>query len=341
MNRTANRTALPCLFSLLVGVSSFSEKVHAEPYTPPRVEVLPLADHQASLRHAGREVTRWHFGKKYPRPFFFPVNGPAGKSLTRMGHPGAPNHDHHRSVWLAHHDVAGVDFWSDRSGAAIRQKHWYAYEDGDDEAVMAVALGWYDAEGREVMSQDLIAVLRPLPDGEATLEIQTTFRPAGDAKSVTLGKTNFGFLAVRVAKPLSVHFGGGKITNSEGQRGEAEIFGKPARWMDYSGPITFGIGEDRRTVTEGITYFDHPENPRYPARWHVREDGWMGASFCRDEGYTITAEQPLTLRYLLHVHRGAYDAERAQRMHKEFSTRKPLSITKSTRPHRQFEVTRN
>src|SRR5438874_232420 len=68
------------------------------------------------------------------------------------------------------------------------------------------------------------------------------------------GKTNFGFLAVRVAKNLSEHFGGGVLTNSEGAKSEPAIFGKQAKWMDYSGPVPNGH-------TEGITYFDHPTNP--------------------------------------------------------------------------------
>ncbi|MCP4885693.1 MAG: AAA domain-containing protein, partial [Planctomycetaceae bacterium] len=32
-------------------------------------------------------------------------------------------------------------------------------------------------------------------------------------------------------------FGGGKLTNSDGQQGESRIFGKPAQWVDYSGPV--------------------------------------------------------------------------------------------------------
>ena len=60
--------------------------------------------------------------------------GPAsGESLTRMGHPGAPDHDHHRSIWFAHEKVSGVNFWTDLTTAKIRQKQWLAYEDGDGE----------------------------------------------------------------------------------------------------------------------------------------------------------------------------------------------------------------
>ncbi len=311
----------------------------------PRCEVIPQADHQVAFQVEGIERTRWHFGPSYPRPFFYPFVGPSGATLTRMGHPGAPNHDHHRSIWFAHNSVQGVDFWSDNTAARIRQKHWYDYRDGDDETMMAVCLGWYDDKGKELMEQDVVAALIPLAGGEQMLELQLTFRPPGGsakvpAKPVELGKTNFGLLAVRVAKGLSTHFGGGRITNSEGQEGEKAIFGKPAKWMDYSGQVAVGQGKDRRSVVEGITYFDHPSNPRYPTLWHVREDGWMGASFCMKEGYAIEPDKPLVLRYLLHAHGGRYDHARAQRVQKAFADRPGFELLKAPRQHRQYEVRR-
>src|SRR5438445_4118501 len=205
----------------------------------PRCQVLPLPDYQASFQIEGAERLRWHFGPSYPRPFFYPLRGPSGDSLTRMGHPGAPDHDHHRSIWFAHAKVLGIDFWSDKTPARIRQKQWLHYQDGEDEMAMAVLLGWYDGhDPKELLEQELVAGVRPRPDGETLVELQATFRPA--AESLEFGKTNFGFLAVRVAKNLSAHFGGGVITNSQGATGEPAIFGKPARWMDYSGPVPKG-----------------------------------------------------------------------------------------------------
>lgn len=305
-----------------------------------RCEIVPQAEHQVSFQIDGVEKLRWHYGDEYPRPFFFPFNGPSGTSLTRMGHPGAQNHDHHQSVWFAHNKVKGLDFWANGKGTRIRQKMWYAYEDGAVEAIMASVNGWYDPDGQEVMEQELVASLIPLPNNEHALEIQITMRPPTNATTVELEMTNFGLFAVRVAKTLSAHFGGGTISNSEGQVGESNIFGKPARWMDYSGPVAVGQGSDRTTVTEGVTYFDHPKNPRYPTPWHVREDGWMGASFCLQEGITLTTQTPLTLRYLLHAHSGAYDHAKAERTQSEFSARPGFEITKGTRKHRQFEVRR-
>jgi hypothetical protein len=110
--------------------------------------------------------------------------------------------------------------------------------------------------------------------------------------------------------------------------------------VDYSGPVAVGSGKDRKVVQEGITYFDHPENPRYPTRWHVRSDGWMGASFCFDEGWTVTKEKPLILRYLLYAHGGGYDAGVAKKTAEEFSSRKGLAVGTSKRPHRQYDVWR-
>ena len=311
-------------------------------FRPDRCEILPLPDHQVSFSIDGIEKLRWHFGDQYPRPFFYPFHGPSGVSLTRMGHPGAQNHDHHRSVWFAHHKLNGVDFWSDNTKARIRQKHWYRYRDGSEEAVMASLLGWFDEDGKEVMEQDVIAALRPMDAGEHALELQITMRPPEGVETVTLDKTNFGLLAVRVSKTLSAYFGGGQLSNSEGAVGEPDIFGERARWMDYSGPVVVGAEETRHVVREGITYFDHPQNPRYPAYWHVREDGWMGASFGMQEAWSIDRQNPLVLRYLLHAHSGDYDHEKAEYIHKVFSGRSGFRIRKpnADERHRQYEVER-
>ncbi len=257
-----------------------------------------------------------------------------------MGHPGAENHDHHQSIWFAHHDVEGESFWANSAKTTIRQKHWYSYENGDEEAIAGFKTAWYNAEGIELIEQDVLVAIRPMENGEYALEIQTTLRPAAKREKTELGKTNFGILAVRVADSVSHHFGGGNLTNSKGESGEPEIFGKPAKWMDYTGPVVAGSGDERQIETEGITFFDHPENPRYPCKWHVRSDGWMGASFCMDEGFTLTKEHPLTLRYLLHSHSGEYAHKREEAVAKEFAERKGFLVRKSQRPHRQYEIIR-
>lgn len=305
-----------------------------------RCEIIPLPDHQVSFQIDGEERTRWHFNGKYPRPFFYPFNGPSGETLTRMGHPGAQNHDHHRSVWFAHNKVTGVDFWSDNTEARIRQPMWFSYVDGDAEAIMATQLKWYDGhDPTELLTQELVASVRSgAKEGETLLEVQCTFTPK--AAMLEFGQTNFGFFAVRVARSIASFWGGGTITNSDGITGEPAIFGKQAKWMDYYGQVAAGTGPNRKLVNEGITYFDHPANISYPSHWHVREDGWMGASVCMKQAVMTTIENPLTLRYMLHAHAGEYDANTSATLADEFGKSPGFEVFRSKKKHRQYEVAR-
>lgn len=310
-------------------------------YQIPKCEIIPLPGHQMSFRIDGNEVTRWHYGKEYPRPFFYPLLGPSGETLTRMGHPGASNHDHHRSVWFAHHKLLGIDFWSENTDARIEQTMWYVINDGDT-ASYACELGWFDGhDPQPLVRQELIVTLTPLDSKkegqpEYTLDLQSTFRPTAD--QIEYQQSNFGFFAVRVAKSMTEHFGGGRLTGDSGATGEPDLFGKPNAWMDYSGPVVLNDESERKTAWEGITYFDHPQNPTYPAKWHVRSDGWMGASGCRDEGLITTRMEPLRLRYLLHVHQGEVDTARAETIASEWAQRPMQTVTRSKQPHQQFEI---
>jgi Family of unknown function (DUF6807) len=226
----------------------------------------------------------------------------------------------------------GVNFWGDNTAARVRQKQWLAYQDGDDEAVMAVRLAWVDGhDPKELLEQDLFAAVMPGPDGETFFEVQTVFRPT--AETLEFGKTNFGFFAVRVAKSISAFFGGGTLTNSAGATGEPAIFGKPATRINYS-------GQQQDGSEEGITYFDHSTHPGHPSAWHAREDGWMAASVCFAGARTTTKKEPLSLRYLLHAHRGPLDAKRADEVFRAFDKRPPFELVKAPAKHTAFAVKR-
>lgn len=296
----------------------------------PRCQVIPLPDEQVAINIDGIERTRWHFGSKYERPFFYPLNGPSGVSLVRIGHPGAPDHDHHRGAWFAHHKVLGMSFWTNKTEARIRQKEWLCYIDGDDEAILAVRLDWVDGhDPSELITQDVITIIRPGKNGETFLEVQTTFTPKSE--TLEFGKTNFGFFAVRLAASISEAFGQGLLTNSEGAEHEKNMFGKTARYVDYSGPI-------KENQIEGITYFDHPSNPGYPNRWHVRSDGWMGCSPCMDQSIITTKKNPLQLRFLLHAHAGKFSKVTAEQVAKSFSEHPGYRLVEKPKSHLSWGI---
>jgi hypothetical protein len=191
--------------------------------------------------------------------------------------------------------VDGVDFWGDTGKGRIVQRRVAQFEDADDEARIQTENDWL-GEGDKVLLKEFRSIrVHPLTDKQYLLVIDLELAPP--AGEVTLGKTPFGFIGVRMAKTIGVHDGGGEIRNSAGGINEKEVFWKPAKWVDYSGPIA-------KEVLEGVTLMDHPSNPNHPAKFHVRDDGWMGASATFDAEKTIRAGEPLKLRYGLWIHGG-------------------------------------
>jgi hypothetical protein len=89
--------------------------------------------------------------------------------------------------------------------------------------------------------------------------------------------------------------------------------------MDYS-------GLSGPAATEGICVMDHPSNPNHPTRWHVRADGWIGASFNRESSHEVARDRPLALRYRLLVHSGAAGPESLNQEWDRFARTPPYAI---------------
>lgn len=285
-------TATVCVSSILTAWTTAQEP--PEPKPVPRLQIVPIPYDQASFERDGEEITRYHFGPQLERPFLFPVVGPAGRSLTRMGHPRDPEgHSHHNSVWMSHVDVAGVDFWSDKRLGTVRHKRIVSCEDEGERSLLTAENEWVDKEGRILLNETRRIAVTLLEGKEWLLTIDSTF--AAIDKPVALGKTPFGLIGVRMAKTIGVNDGGGRIRNSEAGVNEKEVLWKQARWVDYSGPIETG-------TIEGVTLFDHSANPNHPSYFHVRNDGWMGASLTYDGPREIPPDKPLHVRYGLYVH---------------------------------------
>ena len=281
-----------------------------EPKPVPRMQALPLPHDEISFQRDGQELARFHFNKDQRRPFVFPIIGPSGRSLTRMGHPRDPeSHSHHNSVWFSHQSVGGVNFWAD-DGGVIRHLRVLRFEDADELAFVETENVWLDKEEHAVLHDRRRIAVKPLAgqDWLLLLDLQLEAR----TNNVTLGESAFGMLGVRMAKTIGVSDGGGTIRNSNGGVNEAGCFRKPARWMDYSGPIT-------RMAVEGITLFDHPQNPNHPVPFHCRNDGWMGASLTFAGPLVVKNGEPLELRYALYVHAGMPSSEKIEEQWKAFA----------------------
>ena len=297
-----NRTML--LLAAIVGVHlCLPGPSSAQPKPVPRMQAMPQPYEQVSFQRDGVEIARFHFGPALKRPFVFPLIGPTGRSLTRMGHPHDPiTHSHHNSAWISHNDVNGVSFWADTGKNLGRIVHQRVEKltDGEDEASVTSLNHWIEeATKKTLMTERRKTTVHVLDKGEWLLILDLQF----DAKDeVTIGKSPFGMIGVRMAKTIGVNDGGGTIRNSTGKVDEKEVFWKPAKWVDYSGAI---VGK----TVEGITLFDHPANPNNPSVFHVRNDGWMGASLTFAGPRTIAPGKALRLRYGLYVHAGQPSVE--------------------------------
>lgn len=303
---------------LLLTVPAFAQLPSAKPV--PRVQVLPLPHHVTSFQVDGREVTACHFDPQDMRPFWYPIRASRGISLTRMGHPHDPlGHSHHNSVWVAHSDLNGLNFWGDHAkeqGQIVNvEVSREGYEDTDEMGAMRMVNHWVKAADKAVQLIEVRRTeVRPL-DGVKSwfMIIDLEFSPP-KGSTATFASTGFGLVAVRVAKSICAIDGGGRLLNSDGLVNEKAMFRLPARWVDYSGRIT-----NDEDGFAGITLMDHPMNPHHPTAFHVRDDGWMGACLTLKAPVEITEEKKLRVRYGLWVHDGVPSAEAAEAKWKAFA----------------------
>ena len=290
-------------FLFLIPISLLSQVPDFKPV--PHVQAVPLPHHVTSFQLDGRELTALHFDPLDMRPFWYPILGSKEMSLTRMGHPHDPlTHSHHNSVWISHNSVNELDFWGDQAKSQGRiipvEVSREGYEDGDSSASMRMVNHWVNEADQTIQLREIRRTeIRPINGAQSWFMIIDLELAPQKGKTATFGATGFGLVAVRVAKSIGVHDGGGRILNSEGQINEEQVFRKPARWCDYSGRISNAVDG-----LAGITLMNHPMNPHNPTAFHVRNDGWMGCCLSLDTPVEVTESQKLRVRYALWVHDG-------------------------------------
>lgn len=296
----------------------------------PDMQAVPLPDFGVSFQHLGQELTQLHASPQQFRPYLFPLRGPAGRSLTRLGHPRDPvTHSHHNSVWISHEKVSGTNFWGDsmaeNAGRIVPVKIERLWDSADRCGCLLVNewLRHGPTSASVLKERRTMEAWKPDADGNWLLVVDLELA-APESAPVVLGETAFGLVGVRLAKTIGVHDGGGRILNSAGQRNEAECFRKPAKWVDYSGPLT-------ATDSGGVALFDHPQNPNHPNVFHVRNDGWMGACVSFTAPLTIEKERPLKLRYGFWAHQGVPTAAAVEAAWAAFSQLGPSGAVDQAR----------
>ena len=279
--------------------------------------------HEIDVRIGSKLFTTYHFAPGLPRPFLHPVHGPRGIALTR-GFPMEPgegetrDHPHHRSLWVAHGDVNGSDNWTEMPdhGTQVARGGPLVVE-GPVFGRMTQDLDWLNKAGEAVVAETRQYQFYACRGPRRLMDLTVRFQARSGAP-VRFGDTKEGGIcAVRVATTMDGSRGG-RIENSIGGVGEAECWGRPAHWVDYSG--TAGGRQ------MGIAIFDHPQNLRHPTPWHVRNYGLFAANpfalhdydqgLAEDGSHTLAAGESLVFRYRLLLHtRDARGARVADHYH--------------------------
>ncbi|MEX0586584.1 MAG: PmoA family protein, partial [Pirellulales bacterium] len=238
------------------------------------------------------------------------VFGRTGKPMTRAYpmNTSPPeyekrDHPHHRSLWITHGEVNGVDFWSEggKSGSIVHTG--FDRVESGREAVVVARADWVSRDAKRIC-QDERTLRFGADDGSRWIDFDVVIR-ASDGP-LTFGDTKEGSFGVRVSETMKVEAKlGGKIVNSEGKI-DGAAWGQPAAWVDYHGPVE---GEHL-----GVAILNHPSSFRYPTTWHVRTYGLFAANpfGLRDfsggksasGAHTLEAGKTLALRHRVLLHKG-------------------------------------
>ncbi len=257
----------------------------------------------------GQPYSDFFFGNDAPKPYLYPLRSASGKIVTRhfpmeKVEGETTTDQHHRSMWLGFKLVNGYDYWENEfsynnknAGKAVTRSIDLV-KSGDNSGIIVATIVWLSPTGEPLIEEHrrmTIAV-----DGK--LRIIDTDIQLRAIEKITFGDSKDGAFSVRVAESMSERKGG-LLTNSEGGRTMVQTWGKPARWVDYTGDV------DGEKI--GIVLFDHPESFHHPARWHVRDYGLLAVNPFGANAFDKTLPvqnsvlepgQTMQLRYRVIVH---------------------------------------
>lgn len=307
MKRQSRLFILAPLLALSLGAASvtFSEE-------PGKIQVLV----------SGRPFTTLHFSADLDKPFFHPFRTAAGAVVTR-GWPLDPapgdstDHPHQRGLWWAHGLTNKVDFWTNVKGTGrYRLKSPPVIDRG--KGSIRLNLEMVTSDNRVLGSLDEEYTFSAAGDSRL---VDIVIRILADRDSaIVLGDTKEGILGFRVSEDLTEPRGA-TLLNSEGVVGEKQIWGKRARWVDYSGSVG--------GATAGVAMFDHPANPNFPTYWMARGYGLLASNatgareFTGDQkldgSITIPQGGKLEFRHRVVIHPGDAKSANLESLYRSFA----------------------
>lgn len=232
------------------------------------------------------------YGDMYKsRPDFYPVYSPSGREVTCTC---AYRYNHHKSIFIGHADVNGINFFHDNNptrsdlGDIVLEKSQHEI----DESGIHIMThnGWITKAGARLLDEERNFTVF-LSENAHIVDLTSTL--IASQTDLTFAQDNHAFLGVRVADTMDVE-DGGTILNANGQRNEEEAMRQSADWTDYSGVVA--------GKTVGVTLMNHPSNP--PSAFFTRNYGTFLTNFTLLDQYQLARGKRLTQRFRILIHEG-------------------------------------
>jgi hypothetical protein len=232
---------------------------------------------RVDILYQGELFTSYRFlsGSK---PVLWPIFGPDQQKMTRS-YPldasvegEAKDHPHHRGLWMTFGEVDLGDWWAEgpKRGIVAHRRIVGADAQGTTASIVAehqwIKPQSEGAEGNPVLNETCQYTFRG-DANERIIDCEYVLTASDPKATVQFGDTKEGMFAIRVPEAMRGDRPGGELLNSEGDRG-GDVWGKSARWVDYSGP-TIPEGKD----IYGIAILIHPSSFRAAGLWHARTYG--------------------------------------------------------------------
>jgi hypothetical protein len=236
-----------------------------------------------------------------PRPYFHPLIGPTGQTITQLGEVAGKRekHFHHTALWIAHQNFTAkgenpCDNWQIGRPNSSRIEHvrFDSVQSGPLAGRFIERLRWLNVKGdRSLLEETRTVTIPRMPPERRLIDVDIRLRAL--EAPVTLNRTPYHILAVRVLDAM-LPGKGGVITNSAGLQNPKD--GAAANWIDISGRLS--------DAWQGVALFNHPSNLRDPTPCLQFASQTIGLAPTHLQAYTIEPNQELRLRYRVFVHAG-------------------------------------
>lgn len=258
-------------------------------------------------------ILEYQFQTKGRRPYWHPLRLPDSPVLT-MNRPA--DHIHHQGMWVAWKKVNGVNFWEqpasddDAKGfGRIMHQRVVSRSVQSTDVQFTVENAWTDWRNLQHLKEIRETTVYALEENYLLMNIALRFSSSQQEVTLDLkrgepgkGGLFYSGLTVRFDNLLTP----GQLLDADGRRKPMEIFGKRSNWCGFAGE------HKENGQVYGITIIDHPENPRYPTPWWVRNRknyALLQPSFCYYEPFQLTEGEFLSLRYRVVIHKGRVNPE--------------------------------